>query len=150
MQLHQSCEMASAFLWQSPSYFPHYYWITLRCVSKCFQTKVFNVSIQALVKKTLPIADLSGITGNPLALQKSVFLPLDKKFCKKYISATTSALEHNLFCARKCCFLQIVCFKGKEELLYSHQILSTEIALVWYFIFYEYDILNGKIMWIFV
>lgn len=90
---------------------------------------MFNISIQVLVKKTLPIADLSGITGNRLALQKSVFLPLDKEFCKKYVSATTSALKHNLFCARKCFFLQAERLKGKEELLDSHQILNTEIAL---------------------
>lgn len=128
------CIYISAVTWHQLScckvcYFPHYYWIVLRCVSKCFQAKVFNISIQVLVKKTLPIADLSGITGNRLALQKSVFLPLDKEFCKKYVSATTSALEHSLFCARKCFFPQAECLKGKEELLDSHQILSTEIAL---------------------
>jgi len=55
MDLHQSCEMASAFLWQSLCFFPLYYWKMLRSVSKFFQAEGFNVSIQALVKITLPV-----------------------------------------------------------------------------------------------
>lgn len=89
---------------------------------------MFNISIQALVKKSLPIADLSGITGNSLALQKTVFLPLYKKVCKKRVSSTISALKHKLLFARKDSFLQDECFKRKEDLLDSQQILSVEIA----------------------
>lgn len=117
----------------------------LRCVSKCFQAKVFNVSIQALARKTLLIADLSGITGNHPALQKSVFLLLDKKLSKNHVSATSSALKHSLFYARKSFFFQAECFKGKKELLESHQILSTKIVLFWYLIFHEYVFLMAKL-----
>jgi len=76
---------------------------------------MLSASIQALVKKNLPAADLSGVTGNPLALQKPAFLPLDRRFCMKFVSATTSALKHALFCARKGFLLQAECCKGKEE-----------------------------------
>lgn len=89
---------------------------------------MFNISIQALVRKSLPIADFSGITGNSLALQKTVFLPLYKKVCKKRVSSTISALKHKLLFARKESFLQDEYFKRKEDLLDSQQILSVEIA----------------------